>query len=429
MQVATYWRLIQEKIPRALLVGQTTSTLGNRLYQMAIFWLIWHLSHSTALAGYSALVAGGASLLGGAWASTIVDRCDRLQLARRMDLLRFALTLLLPVAAVWHVLSVVIVYTVVALMAGLSAVFDPAYEAVLPSLIEPARLSVFLGLMDMPARIARIAGPGMAGFLLAVMPITGFFVIDAGTFAVSAISLWRVQHWAQEVASCKPQNVDSHQVRQRVVRNRRGLFTDLRLSLSTLGSDPLIAPISILDGVGNVLFPVFTLGAMVDSKVVLHAGAAGYGWLIAAYGLGGLFGNALAGQSLSVVWRSVLALSGWGGIGLSFVLMGVSHSLLWTLFAALVAGACGALAHVSRSVLTVVRVPTQELGRLHALRNIIGTVATAIGTAVVGWFLADHSVTVALQDAGLLLVVVYGTVACSLARRKRSPVMIHHDGL
>lgn len=410
-----YWRLLQERIPRALMLGQTTSAIGNRLYQMAIFWIIWRLSDSTALAGYSAIIAGAVSILGGVIVSAVVDRCDRLRLAWRVDVLRFVIAFTLPVADFLHVLSVGVVYAVVALMAGLAAFFDPVYEAALPSLIEPAKLSSFMGLMDIPARIARVAGPGMAGFLLAVMPITAFFSLDAGTFAVSAFCIWRVQRWGRVVNREERSRAVQH-VRSMPMNERRGRLSDLRQSLVTLQRDPVMARIVILDGLGNVLFPVFTLGTMVLSKEVLHAGAAGYGWLIAAYGIGGIAGNALAGRSLPVRWRIGLALSGWGGIGLCFLSIGSSHSLLRILVAAMSAGVCGALAHVSRAVLMAMRVSTQELGRLHALRGVIGTSATTLGTALVGVFMQWHSVSETFTGAGVLLLVIYVLVFAPVCR-------------
>ncbi|WP_179123078.1 MFS transporter [Ferroacidibacillus organovorans] len=413
----TYWRILQDKIPRALLVGQTMSTFGNRLYQMAIFWLIWRWSHSTALAGYSALIAGGASIFGSIAANLVVDRWDRLKLTRCIDSLRFMVSFILPFTAFLHFLSVGTVYMVIAMMAGLSAVFDPAYEALLPSLIEPDKLSGFMSLMDIPARIARIAGPGMAGFILTVMPIVDFFTIDAGTYAVSVISLWWVQRLGRETVHL-PRDCAMKKVSHAVASKHRFLLGNIEQSLTTLQRDSVINRIVILDSLGNIMFPVFTLGAMVDSQEVLNAGAAGYGWLIAAYGVGGLIGNTLAGRSLSMTWRGFVAMSGWGGIGLSFVFMGFSHLLLFALASSMGAGACGAAAHVSRAILFVVRVPTQELGRLYTLRNMVTMIATAIGTALVGVLLQKYSVSLILEGAGLLLLLIYISVFVPIVRKK-----------
>lgn len=301
-----------------------------------------------------------------------------------------------------NLVHVWMVYVVVALMSLLTAIFEPAYEAALPSLVDQKEVPSLIGLMDFPSRMARVAGSGMAGILLTLMPVMGFFVIDSGTFVISAASLWLVFQW------------EGSQRHER--QSRPNMWGDMKRAVDILRRDRVLAAVYGLDGLGNVLFAVFTLGSMVFSVRVLHAGAGGYGWLIAAYGLGGVVGNVVASQQVGMRWRVGFALSGWGAIGLTFLLLSFSHSLTPATLCVMFAGMFGAMAHVSRSTLIAARVVVHELGRVHALRNVLCTVSSAVGMVACGAYLVNHPISLTFLLAGAILLMAYVAVCVRVCK-------------
>lgn len=176
-----------------------------------------------------------------------------------------------------------------------------------------------------------------------------------------------------------------------------------------------LVAIFAIDALGNIGFPAYSLGALVLASSRLHAGAGGYGLLIAAYGLGSLLGNLIVGNLGSSRWSVPLAVGRWSGIGLGFVGLALSHSLGWAIAAVALAGCCGATAHVSRATYIGQTVPDQHLAKVHSLRSISTTAAGAAGTALMGWLMDRLPPELVIGITGAALLVA-GLLALATQR-------------
>ena len=172
-----------------LWAGLSLSALGDQLYAVALTWVAVDVFGSGAgyLAAVQAFVALVAVLGIGGWA----DRWDQLRGMIGADLSRAVV--LLGVVGVWEAsggpggvpLTVAIVVLAVA-----NAVFQPAMQALLPSLVGDARLLASAnGLLDATNRSARLLGPGMVALLAGILPVVHFFTLDAVSFVASALAL------------------------------------------------------------------------------------------------------------------------------------------------------------------------------------------------------------------------------------------------
>jgi hypothetical protein len=104
------------------------------------------------------------------------------------DLLRAVVVLGLPmVSAVWQV------YVLVLVMQAASAVHTPAYQAVLPRVLEDERLYTHaLSLSRLSEDLEMVLSPLLAATLLLVVPSSDLFVGTAIGFAVSALLVSRL---------------------------------------------------------------------------------------------------------------------------------------------------------------------------------------------------------------------------------------------
>ncbi len=70
------------------------------------------------------------------------------------------------------------------------AVFQPAMQTVLPSLVhDPRLLPAANGLLDATDRSARLLGPGLVALLAGILPVVHFLTLDAISFVASATAL------------------------------------------------------------------------------------------------------------------------------------------------------------------------------------------------------------------------------------------------
>lgn len=181
-----YARLLRRR-PILLLWGaQSASVFGDRLYAMAVMWLAWEHAGASAM-GLVAVAESAPYIVLGTVGRRLVDRFASLGSLAWVDAVRLVLVAALPWS--WSQFGTAGLVVSAALLGIGGALFDPNLGALVPDLVEPGEVQAVNGLMDLTGRISRVAGPGSAGLLLAVMPVAGLFWVDAATFGVSALAL------------------------------------------------------------------------------------------------------------------------------------------------------------------------------------------------------------------------------------------------
>ena len=125
-----YVRLALNGSFSALWAGQLISLFGDRLNQLALVAVVAISTGSALATGLVFFAATLPNLLLSPIAGTFVDRWDRKEVMVVSDILRAALVLLLPVAAVTNIL---LVYPLIFLVTTISVFFRPARVAILPA--------------------------------------------------------------------------------------------------------------------------------------------------------------------------------------------------------------------------------------------------------------------------------------------------------
>ncbi len=133
-------------------------------------------------ASLAVLIVG---LFAGAW----VDRLKRRPLLIWTDAIRALLLFSIPVAHVAGVLRIEQLYIVVFVEGCLGSLFNAAYPAYVPSLIGIDRVVDGNSKLATSSSLAEIGGPGLAGALVQAFSAPFAILVDAVSFAVSAISL------------------------------------------------------------------------------------------------------------------------------------------------------------------------------------------------------------------------------------------------
>jgi MFS family permease len=121
----------------------------------------------------------------GAW----TDRVNRKRLMILTDLMRAAVIAFIPLLGVLNLLSVEWIYAVIFASSTLSIFFDSAGFAAIPSLASADDLVTANGRIQASYSGAAVIGPLLAGLVIAVAPIQTVLLIDALSFAISALSL------------------------------------------------------------------------------------------------------------------------------------------------------------------------------------------------------------------------------------------------
>jgi MFS family permease len=188
---------------RLLLIGQTTSQLGAQVSGVAIPLLAVLVLHASPLQ-LGLVTASGTiafALIGlpaGAW----IDAWPRKRVLVISDLARAGLLATIPLAAMFGRLTITQLI-VVSLLVGFARVFfDVGYQSYLPSVVGRHDLLAGNSAMETVRASGQVVGPGVGGWLVAVLGAANVVLVQAATFAVSAASILAIR--TREPVSRRP---------------------------------------------------------------------------------------------------------------------------------------------------------------------------------------------------------------------------------
>jgi len=367
---------------RLLWIGQGVSHLGDQFHLIALPWLVLTLTHDPLQLGLVLAVAGVPRallmLVGGA----LADRRSPRTIMLVSDGLRFALAAVLAVVVLTGTVQIWMVYALTLSFGVISGFFMPAAEAALPRLLRSDQLEGGNALMMGADQLAQFVGPALAGTLIAVFAtshagraagLTGVgaaFALDAVTFAVSTATLVLMRGLPALRAGA-----GTHPL--------AAVAEGLRFTLSR----PAFCWMIALIAAANLLLvgPLF-VGIPVLAQSRFSQGAAAFGLLLSAYGVGNLAGMIVAGSaprpSSRGFTRVVLAL--FVGFGLVVTALAFVTSV-WVGVALLAVLGIGN-GYVAVVAITLVQrmTPTAMLGRVMSLVILAMLGSTPVSQAVAG---------------------------------------------
>jgi MFS family permease len=289
-----------------------------------------------------------------------------------------------------------------------SAFFSPAIGAYLPSLVrDEADLGPANSAWSSLDNLAFVIGPALAGLLIAVGGLTLAFVLNALSFLVIAIVLWRLP----PSRANRDGSPDDPAMSATNVRHDRTLRVLLRR---------LAAPISGLMVIGVVAGFVFGgLGVLtvVLAFDVLGGDESATGALNAATGVGGVLGAVASGAL--VLRRRLGPPLLFGGLvsGGSVVVLGQTGSLTVALVAMAVGAAGGLLVDVVTTTLFQRMIPDELRGRVLGLIETVGVVAYAAGSFAVPVLAVRFGVWPVLGGSGIAIIVATAAGAVLMGDR------------
>jgi len=253
--------------------GQLISNIGTWMQIIAQAWVVYQIAHSELALGLVAFASAIPTLIISPWGGVVVDRVSRRNLLIMTQssamLLAFILAVLTfnNVVQEWHVIALA------ALLGVVNAIDAPARQAIIPELVGKDDLPNAIALNSMMFNSARVIGPAIAGLMLAAIGAAWCFTLNGISFLAVIVGLWlmdlpahlNMQHttspWSQMVGGMQ------------YTANNREIFALIMLSLV----------FSIFGISYSTVLPAFV-------EKNLHQGAAVYGWLNAATGLGAVCG-------------------------------------------------------------------------------------------------------------------------------------------
>jgi MFS family permease len=377
---------------RRLFASQFISGMGTMVSYVAVPWQLYELTRSNAQVGLLGLVqlvpVVACGLLGGA----VADRVDRKRLLIASEALMALCLLGLLANALQAAPSVLAIYLLVAVLQASSGFHRPALEALTQKLARPEEFAAVAALSSVRGTVGMVAGPALAGLLLARWGAVGAYVFDFLTFVAALFFLARIPRERIGQASDAAE--------------RPHLLADLAEGLRFARARPELMGTYIVDIVAMAFaFPIALFPAMAAADGRTES----VGWLLSAMSIGALAIGLFSGWTSRVTRHGravVLAAAVWA---LGIVALGFAPSLLLGLACLAVAGAADMVSGVFRGTIWNETIPNNLRGRLAGIEMISYLTGPLIGNARAGFMADAWGVAPAIWVGGL--VCLAGVVA------------------
>jgi Na+/melibiose symporter-like transporter len=224
---------------RKLWAGQAVSQLGSAISAVALQFSAVVTLGATAEQVATLSAAGGFSiLLFGLFAGAMADRVRRRSLMIAADLARAVALGTIPVAAWTGHLSMAYLYGVAAVTGALTVLFDSAYRAYLPTLVESDHLLDANAKLALSQSASEVGGPGVAGVLVRVSGAPTAILLDALSFLWSALCLGAVRKREESPIRTDPDTADS-------------VWHEIGEGLSTAWHHPILRALALRNATGG----------------------------------------------------------------------------------------------------------------------------------------------------------------------------------
>jgi MFS family permease len=400
--IAAYRRVLSNGPLARLLFGEFVSSIGDWLYLVALLVLVWNETNGDAvilgLVGSARIIP---YILLSVPAGIVADRFDRRLVLLSTDIARGIIMLLIAAAVVLQ-MSVWVIVLLAVTATCFSAFFSPTIGAYLPSLVkDESELGPANSAWSSLDNLAFFLGPAFAAVLLALNNLALAFVLNAVSFGVVALVLFRLP--SKRPATTEPTEEGEP------TTTRRGLRETLR---------PIARPllgIGILDLADSFVFGGLGVITVILAVDVFNVGEPGTGLLNAAVGIGGVIGALAAG---ALVLRRRLGpplLAGAFGLAIGLAVLGLAGDFKLGLAAMVIASAGTLLLEIVNTTLLQRLVPDAVRGRTLGVMHTVSVTAYAAGALVLP-ILAASQPTAVLVGCGVI-VAVSGVAAVVLLGR------------
>ena len=313
---------------RLMWAGAFTSSVGTWMQEVAQNWLILTMTGSAFLLGLDAFLGDAPFLLFSLFGGVMADRVDRRRILLRSQYVQMSSATLLAVLLLAHAVQVWMILTL-SFVVGLAQSFGgPAYQALVPTLVDKEDLPNAVALNSIQFNLARVVGPVLAGIAFYKLGAAACFGLNALSFLAPIAALLVLQRGGG------------------IVPPTEGVLASLKTGLRAVHNTGPLRGLIVLSFVGSFCAMPLVTFLPVFARNVFHRDAKGYSVLLAAFGIGAIlgavsvaaFGNVRRKGILAVVMQMIFgalmaAFAMSRTPALSYALLGLAGASLMVVFA------------------------------------------------------------------------------------------------
>ncbi len=396
-------RAFRHRNYRLFFSGQLVSLIGTWMQSVAQSWLVLQLSGDPFLLGLVAAVQFVPVLVLGLFGGLIADVLPKRKTLIGTQTIQMLLAFVLfglaatGVVQVWHII------VLAALLGITNAVDMPTRQAFAVEMVGREDVANAVALNSATFNAARILGPAIAGLTIGAFDISIAFLLNGLSFmaVIVAYTVMRDDELHSPPLILRP-------------RSAGEVRTTLAEGLRYVWATPLVLLATAVIGLASTFGMNFNVIIPALARDVLRTDAAGYGFLMAASGIGAL----VAALTIAFSRRSRPALIAGGSLllGVAEIVLGLGGSFGVSLVLMFVVGLGAILMAATANTTIQLTVPDQLRGRTMSVYTTVFAGSTPFGGLLMGWIASRFGVDVSLAVGGIACALVGGAAFAWLRR-------------
>ncbi|WP_433333116.1 MFS transporter [Spirillospora sp. CA-294931] len=391
-RVAIDTRPLGNRAFRRLWTGQGVSFIGFQVTAVAVPVQVYDMTRSSFWVGVLGFVNLVPLIVFGLWGGAVADHMDRRKLLFLSSCVTWVSTLFLLVQALLGVNSLWLIMAIVAIQSSGFAIASPTRSAIVPRLFDKSMVASANTLNFTVSQIGMLAGPLLAGLILARWNYSAAYALDAVLFTVGLYAALRLPPIPPlgDVTGTP---------------GLRSVFEGLRF----LGTQPVLLMSFVVDIIAmGVAMPRALFPELGDTR---FGGESAVGWLFASIAIGSVIGGLMSGWIGRVHRQGVALIVCIAVWGLAVAAAGLSHSLWLAVVLLAVGGAADLVSAVFRQTMLQTYAPDEMRGRLQGVFTVVVAGGPRLGDVRAGATAAAAGATASWVGGGIacaVLVVIVG---------------------
>ena len=378
--------------------GSFLSGIGTQFTTVAMAWQIYELTDSAFQIGLLGLARAVPQAILLLVAGLLADAMNRRKLMMCTQIGLFGVSTTLALLTLTGKASAGMLYLATIALALFSSLETPSRQSIIPNLVPREDLPQTLALQGTQRYIPIIAGPSLAGLVLALSGPAACYIVDALSWLAMLASLALLRTKLQEGRGWSSVTLQS-----------------LREGFKFVLGHGVIFPLMLLDfgatffGNARALFPIY-------ARDILFVGPTGLGLLYAARAFGS-FASATTLSFLGPVRRGGRWIFiGIAIYGISTVLFANSRVFWFSVLMLAISGAGDTTSAILRSTINQLSTPDELRGRMSSINSFFTSSGPQLGQFESGVVAAWLGTELSVMTGGLATLVILATVAAAFPK-------------
>jgi MFS family permease len=373
---------------RLMWMGACASSIGTWMQILAQSWLVLKLSDSPFLLGLDAFLGGIPIFLFSLVGGVVADRFERRKVLLFSQWVQMGAAFLLTALIGFHLVRVWQILCLSFLTGFAQAFGGPAYQALIPTLVDKEDMPNAIALQSIQFNVARVIGPALGGIALTQLGEKWCFGLNGLSFFAPIISLLMIK------TRFYPQ------------KTSESILAGMKQGIAFIRRQSAMEALMVLAFCMTALgVPMMTF-LPVFARNVFHQGPATFTLFLSASGIGSIVGALTVAFLGNVRHKGRIALIMLTCLGAGIAGFALSTSVWLSCVMLFFSGA--SLISVFTLVNSLVQlITTNEMrGRVMSVYNFAFRGGMPMGNLLTGWLVPLFSAPLVLAVNGLVLMAV-----------------------